>query len=189
MKRMLTAALFVVATASPALAGDGPHDPEKDKQLVALCGACLTIIPLVVVPLGLAFHLLLRALAPRRTRLLFLHADSGRARTFFLGLVNAFVVTLVGIAAGHLHAPVVWLLATLVFWGLAFFGSHGLAVSLGARITGNASPGLRELALGWFVLVYVGCFPFVGWLAAFYWTCRGTGAALLALLSGSDARA
>ena len=187
MRRLLAALFLLLVAASPALADQpDPSDQEKNKQFVALCGGCLTVIPLVLVPLGLAFHLLLRALAPRRTRLLLLQADGGRARTFALGLANALVLAVIGTAAQHLHAALVGLVVTLAFWGLAFVGSHGLAASLGGRITGNPNPEVKELALGWFVLVYVGCFPIVGWMAAAYWTCRAIGTAVLGILTAPE---
>ena len=157
------------------------HDPERDKQFVGLCLLCITLVPLALVPLGLAFHFLLRALAPRRARLLVLNAESGRARTFFLGLANTFVLGLLFLVAGHVHAPVVGLIASLLFWSLAFVGSHGLAGALGMKITGAVTVEPRELALGWFVLVYVACLPFLGWTLALYGVCRAIGTTVVSL--------
>jgi len=185
MRRALAALaplLLVLAVASPALAGD----PEQDKRFVALCGGCLTVVPLALTPLGLAFLLLLRALAPRRARLLVLQAESGRVRTFVVGLANVIVLSLLGVAAQHFHAPVVALLAWLLFVALVCLGSYGLAGGLGMRITGSVSVEPRELALGWFVLCYVGCFPLIGWTLALYGACRAIGAGLLALVARDD---
>jgi hypothetical protein len=176
--------LAVLVAATPALAGT----PEQDKQFVAWCIADMTIIPLALFPLGLAFHLFLRAMAPRMTRHLVLNADAGRLKTFFLGLMNALILIVIAFAALHFQAHLVWLLAVFVYCALAFVGSHGLASSLGAKITGSPAPDLKELALGWFVLVYLGLFPIVGWCLAFYWECRCMGSALLAILTVEDTR-
>ncbi|HZV01846.1 MAG TPA: hypothetical protein VFF73_34355, partial [Planctomycetota bacterium] len=84
MRRALAALGLLVAVATPCFA----NDPEKDKQFVGLCIGCLTVVPLALFPVGLAFHLLLKALAPRRARFLIDAAESGRARTFLLGFLN-----------------------------------------------------------------------------------------------------
>ena len=179
MKRFLLPALAVLLASTPALAGEA----EKDKGFVGLCLLDMTIVPLALFLLGLAFHLFLRAFAPRTARILVLNADAGRAKTCILGLMNALVLMLVGFVAAQHQAWLVWLVATFIFCALSFVGMHGLATSIGARITGSPSPDLKELALGWFVMSYVGCFPIVGWCLGFYWECRGIGAALLAILT------
>ncbi len=183
MKRFLLPALAVLALTTPALAGDA----EKDKGFVGVCLLDMTVVPLALFLLGLAFHLFLRAFAPRTARILVLNADAGRAKTFILGLMNAVVLMLVGFVAAQHQAWLVWLVATFIFCGLAFVGSHGLASSIGSRITGSPTADLKELALGWFVMSYVGCFPIVGWCLGFYWECRGIGAALIAFLTAERA--
>lgn len=177
----LLAALLPLLAATPAFA-----DQEQDKHFVAICLGCLTVVPLGLFPLGLAFLLLFRALAPRRARLLVLQAESGRIRTFIVGAANVTVLALVAIAGQHFHAPMVIMLAWLACGGLVFLGSYGLAGGLGMRITGGVTVDLKELALGWFVLCYVGCFPLVGWCLALYGGCRAVGAGLLALVAREE---
>ncbi len=185
LRLALPALLGLLLLAAPVLAEE-PSQHEKDKGFVALCFGCVTLIPFVYATVGFAFHLLLRAFAPRKTRLALFHADGGRARTFLLGAANTFVLLLLSAAAAHLGVHVLAALPLLALNGLALLGSHGLAASLGARITGSAAPELKELALGWFVLCYVGCFPLLGWAVASFWICRSVGVGVLSVLTGPD---
>jgi hypothetical protein len=178
---ILLGALLVLGAATPALAND-----EHDKQVFAVYVGCLTVLPLALFPLGLAFLLLLRALAPGRARLLVLQAESGRIRTFVVGFANVAVLTLLAIAGQHFQMPFVVVLAWLACTALVFLGSYGLAGGLGMRITGSVSVDVKELALGWFVLCYVGCFPIIGWGLAAYGASRAIGAGLLALVAREE---
>jgi hypothetical protein len=174
-------ALLLVLAATPAFA-----ESEHDKQAAALYLGCLTVVPLALFPLGLSFLLLFRALAPRRARLLVLQAESGRIRTFVVGFLNVVVLGLLAVAGQHFHPPFAGVLAVLTCALLVFLGSYGLAGGLGMRITGAVTVDVKELALGWFVLCYVGCFPIVGWCLACYGACRAIGAGLLALVARED---
>jgi hypothetical protein len=185
VRRLLPAALLVLAAAEPVLAAD------EDKNIVGFFLLSVTLIPLALVPLGLAFHLLFRALAPRRTRQLADAVETRGTLALVLGFVNFLVLALIFVAAQH-HAPGVAGTAYLVFVLLAALGSHGIACSLGARVLGSPAPGtgLRELAVGWFVMSYVSWFPIVGWCFGLYWAFRGTGALILSVFapeaSGED---
>jgi hypothetical protein len=177
---LLGAALSLVASPRVALA--------EEKNSAAFLVGCVTVVPLALVPLGLAFHLLFRAVFPRRMRRIVHATETLPARASILGFVNALVLALVFAGTAE-RAPPVAHAAFLAFVLLSFVGSHGVARALGARALGApaaeslgaARSEIRELAVGWFVIAYVGCFPVIGWVLGVFWLVRGLGALVLSL--------
>lgn len=178
------AALALLAAPGTAWAAEG------DRAGALLFGPALLALP--VFAIGLAAHLLLVAVAPERGRSLVAQAERPRGRLLVLGLVDTLFLWFVALAIAK-PAPAISGLVLLIWLGLAFVGSHGLARALGARVLGRdprapAPEDVRQLAVGWFVLTFAAALPLVGLLLAAYWSVRATGAVLLTLLVGPPPR-
>lgn len=187
MKKLALALALLVALASPAFADD-PQGPQKAKEAVGFVLLCLTAFPLATFAPGLAFHLVLRALAPRRTRLITSEVENHFFRTLAFGFVDALVLFF-AFAATAKGAPPIAALVFLVAATLAFVGLHGIARSIGARVLGPTDgprSELRELAVGWFVFCFVGWVPLFGWIYAFICIARSIGAVVLQAFVSSD---
>jgi len=173
---------LVLATSAPAWAGPGKKAEEALGVLVVLPG----LMALFAYPVGLAFHALLLAYAPRRAEGLVAPVRH-RAKTIVLGILNTLFIVLAILVTAK-PAPGVAFLALATWAMLALVGSHGVARALGGRLLGHdpddppAPPGdFKALAAGWFVIVCGAAFPFIGPLLGAYWAVRGAGAVFLAL--------
>jgi len=158
---------------------------KKDAQLVV---AFLTLIPLALIPLGLACHWLILSLAPQRSRDLAQDLEDHYWKTLLLGIANGGILfVLAGVAAKG--APPVAFLSSLLLTVMTLLGLHGVARNLGDRLLRQGPQSkpphpMRALAAGWFVLAYVGCLPFIGWGLAFWWSARGIGGVVLQIAGG-----
>jgi hypothetical protein len=184
VRRIALALALVLALASPAFADD---PGQKPKEAVGFFLLCLTAFPIATFLPGLAFHLVLRALAPRRMRSITSEVDQHVVRTFAFGLVDSGVLFLV-FAATAQKAPPIAALVFLAWCALAFAGVHGIARSIGRRVLGADGPGsdLKELAVGWFVFCFVGWVPVVGWAYALVCLVRSVGAVVLQAFVAPD---
>lgn len=182
-------ATFALAALAPRLA----LADEGEKNPAAFVLLSVTLVPLALVPLGLAFHLLLRALFPRRLRRVVHAIETRRMRAAAVGFLNALVLGLVVLGTGQ-KAPAIAHATLLALVTLSFVGLHGVARALGARALGatGAEPmgaarsELRELAVGWFVVSYVSCFPGLGWVLGAWWAVLGLGAFVVSLGGESE---
>jgi hypothetical protein len=173
------AALGVLAWTPPAYAGKG------DEAAAVLFGPIL--LALLAYPVGLALHALILAFSPRRGRGLTHKLERHRGKTILLGVLNTFFLLLVAITLKK-SAPAIGMLAVLLWLGLAFVGSHGIARGLGAKVLGArlASDGpddFKQTALGWFVLLFACAIPGLNLLLLPYWAIRATGGVVLAVLA------
>ncbi len=170
----------VLLAASPAWAGKGDA-----------AGALIVIPPLAalaVYPLGLAVHLLLLATLPGRGRTLVAQARRPRTKGLVLGAINSAFLLFFAVAIAK-PAPPLALLIVLVWLAVALIGSHGLArvvgaAALGRRAADGPPADVKDLAVGWFVLVFAAALPLVGWVLAAYWSVRAVGGVVLTLLVG-----
>jgi hypothetical protein len=176
---------LIFLQASPAFAGKGDE-----------VGAGL-LIPIVVAffayPVGLAFHGLILAFAPRRGRGLVSNLEHHRGKTVVLGIMNTVFLVLFALTLKK-GAPVLSVLAILLGFTLALVGSYGIARGLGARVLGrpiatDGSGELKEICVGWFVFVFALAIPGLGILLGVYWGVRATGGVVLTLFkipAGTD---
>lgn len=142
----------------------------------------ITLLPLALFPLGLAWNLLALMIAPIRSEDLALDINEHRWKTLFLGLAN-IVALLVLFGAFEKRVPLLAGLVFLTFISLALAGAHGAARAVGETLLERAgvisgSP-LKALAIGWFVVVYVSCVPVIGWFIGAVWLLRGVGGVIL----------
>lgn len=178
--------------AAPEPGGDAqePHRGHKKAEegaFLFLFGPGL--LGLFAYPIGLAAHCLLLAYAPRRGWPLVHRLESHRWKTLLLGAANTVFLGIVFLATAQ-TVKALAILALVLWWALAFVGSHGLARGLGGRVLGHepgVAPGppgdLKALAVGWFVLVFGAAIPVVGLLLGLYWCLRGAGGVVLAVFS------
>jgi hypothetical protein len=180
--------------------GDGG---KKEEKVLVFFLACTTVLPLATFLPGLAFHLLLRGIAPSRTRRLTTELETRFFRSAVVGVVDSLGLFLIFLGFAN-NVKAIALFAFLLWLALAFVGLHGIARALGASVLGSGpapasyvggfappSPGgsrpeLRELVVGWFVLCWLGWFPVLGWAYALFSAVRGTGAVVLQALSGPE---
>lgn len=178
----------------PAPHGDGEGPQTGPRRQKAEEGLFLFVIgpgilALFTYPVGLAAHCLIMAHAPRRAAPLVHRLEAHRWKTLLLGLANSMFLGIV-VAATQQHAKPIALLAGVLWWALAFVGTHGIARAIGARVLGHdpglppAPPGdLKALAVGWFVVVFASAIPAIGPFLGLYWCLRGAGGVVLAVFS------
>src|SRR5262249_28495227 len=103
VRRIALARAGVLALASPACAD---HPGPKPKEAVGFLLLCLTAFPIATFLPGLAFHLVLRALAPRRMRSVTTEVEQHVVRTFAFGLVDSGVLFLIFAATAQKAPPI-----------------------------------------------------------------------------------
>lgn len=168
---------MLLLDASPAYAGKG--DEAGAIILFPILFAALAY------PVGLALYGLILAYAPRRGRGLVGNVENHRAKTVVLGILNTVFLLLVTLTLKK-AAPALAILAVLLGFTLAAVGSYGIARSLGARVLGRPlateGPGdVKEVAVGWFVLLFALAIPGLNLLLGTYWGVRATGGVVLTL--------
>lgn len=184
MNRLALAALTLAFVLQPRIAYAGGGDAFA----AFVIGPSL--VALFVFPIGLALHWLIMGFSPRRGLALVEKLQTHRAKTIVLGSINTFFLLFFALATAK-PAPALALLAVLFWMTLALVGSHGIARSLGVRIlgrdqSGNPPDDVKELAIGWFVAVFVVAFPLLGLFVGAYWGVRATGGVILTLLADDE---
>lgn len=165
----------------PDLAFAGKKEREAAGFLISI-----TLLPLGLYPLGLAWHLMIASLMPQRSQGLSLDLEEHYWKTTLLGLSNCLALFILMGVFGD-RAPGLSGLCLLTLLILAGLGIHGIVRGTGewvlercGSITGEVTP-MKALAVGWFVCVYVACVPVIGWFIGAYWTVRGIGGVILQL--------
>jgi len=142
--------------------------------------ALLILVPLVSLTL-VALFVAMRVLFPRQIDNVMSTGSAMPGRSFLLGFVNVFFLTVIVVALSgggeFLNLVAILLFAVLVV-GLAF-GLAGMAPLLGERLLPKSSE-VRQAAWGSAVMIVASLTPFVGWFALFpYLSFRGLGALIL----------
>lgn len=115
-------------------------------------------------------------------------ARDARRKILVLGSINTLFLVVIVAATGK-PAPPISLLVLVAGLALALIGSHGVARDLGARVLGHDEPAVpgadaKEVAVGWFVMVFSAALPLVGLFLAIYWLVASVGVAAMLLLVG-----
>jgi len=121
---------------------------------------------------------------PNRTERLTTRFEHSPWKSFFIGLVNLFVLGFI-VAATAEHVKPVGMLLLFIAVILLFIGIHARSRALGRsilRASGHEPGAFIELTVGFSAIAFLCAIPFLGWFVlAAYFSAGGLGAVTLSI--------
>ena len=150
----------------------------------------LSILSLITLIAALIF---IRGLFPRRVEKVQSALENHWKRSFWLGLVNTVLITILVLGLGSLGNNVpIFYIPTFAIYGIyligLLFGLAAFVQLLGGHLFSESAPVQRDIRAG-AVFLLTGLLPVVGWFLLFpYVVCLGIGAVVLTIFQDRRAK-